>query len=168
MSHKNTSIEGSSPPPSPPPETEGLEEQAQTYLAEQEKSITHAYNASTITIVVSLLPLDDNPQGRLGVLSVKNDNDAPLFGAPLHEDEVRPLLDALPVAALLETLKALLPQRLKEREEQAKGKGKEQKPTLQGTGGSGAGSGGASTTRPTPPRTAKKSTPQTCVAPSIT
>lgn len=131
----------------------GLEEEAQAYLEEQEKSLREAYNASTISIVVSLLPADAHPQGRLVLLSVKNDNDAPLFGAPVREDEVLTLLETPGLAELLQNLKALLPQRLKEREEKEKAKALP-------VSGSGAGAV-AVASRTTPARGGKKSASET-------
>ncbi|HEX2909882.1 MAG TPA: hypothetical protein VH186_03670 [Chloroflexia bacterium] len=99
-----------------------LETQAEAYLEAQEKLAETAYNASTITIVLGLMPADDHPQGRLGILSVRNDQDAPLFGAALRGEEVTALLETAPLAHLLTGLKALLPERVKKRKQKEKEK----------------------------------------------
>lgn len=99
-----------------PPAGGTLESQAEAYLEAQKELAEAAYNASTISIVLGLMPADDHPQGRLGILSVRNDQDAPLFDTPLRGEELAPLLEAPPIARLLAELKALLPQRLEERQ----------------------------------------------------
>lgn len=101
---------------------ETLESQAEVYLEAQKKLAEATYDGSMITIVLGLMPADDHPQGRLGVLSGRNDQDAPLFGRPLRGEELLPLLEFAPVARLLTELKALLPQRVKEREQKDKEK----------------------------------------------
>jgi hypothetical protein len=98
------------------------ETQAEAYLEAQEKLVEAAYNTSTITIVLGLMPADDHPLGRLGILSVRNDQDRPLFGTALRGEEVAALLEFGPVARLLTELKGLLPARVKEREQKEKEK----------------------------------------------
>jgi hypothetical protein len=47
-----------------------LEEEAVTYLEEQKRVGEQEFKNSVITVVLQLMPVDDHPQGRMGLLSV--------------------------------------------------------------------------------------------------
>lgn len=97
-----------------------LEAEAQVYLQSQEEAALKAFLNSTITVVLQLMPDDSNSHGRLGLISVRNDTDPPLFGPPLRGDALAELVEVEPMSSLIAELKRLLPQRLAEREEREK------------------------------------------------
>ena len=66
------------------------------------------YEKTTITITISLLPADNDPQGRGVILSASNTGDLPV-SKWLREKDILPLPEA--IASLIEELKADLPNR---------------------------------------------------------
>jgi hypothetical protein len=101
-----------------------VETQTQTeverYPEIQERAEEEAFNSSTISIVLVLMPQDNHPTGRLGLISIRNDTDPPLFSLPLRGEELAELLQAPPLARLIAELNVVLPQRFKEREAKAR------------------------------------------------
>lgn len=92
-----------------------LEKDAAAYLEKQNQAGDEEFKKSTITIVLQLMPLDDHPQGRLGLLSIRNDDDAPLFGPPLRGEAVEGIIQFSALASLVQELKNVLPVRREER-----------------------------------------------------
>src|SRR5690348_7876807 len=78
------------------------------------------FKSSAITVVLQLMPVTGGQSGRTGLLSIRNDDDAPLFAAPLGEEELFALVATPCLARLIEELTNRLPQRLEEREARAK------------------------------------------------
>jgi hypothetical protein len=80
------------------------------------------FNHSTITIVLQLMPLvkADPLRGRMGLLAIRNDDDVPLFGAPLRGEELVEFLEITSLARLIDQLKSLMPGRLEAQEVKAK------------------------------------------------
>lgn len=97
-----------------------LEEEAATYLEEQQRVGEQEFKNCTITVVLQLMPVDDHPQGRMGLLSIRNDDDAPLFTTSLRGEELAEFLQIPRLDRLVEELRNLLPQRLTERVAKAK------------------------------------------------
>jgi hypothetical protein len=97
-----------------------LEEEAVTYLEEQKRVGEQEFKNSVITVVLQLMPVDDHPQGRMGLLSVRNDDDAPLFTTPLRGEELAEFLQIPCLDRLIEELRNLLPRRLTQRAAKAK------------------------------------------------
>ncbi|HEX2913721.1 MAG TPA: hypothetical protein VH186_23150 [Chloroflexia bacterium] len=105
-----------------------LEEEAVTYLEEQQWIGEQEFKNCAITVVLQLMPVDDHPQGRMGLLSVRNDDDAPLFTTSLRGEELAEFLQIPRLARLVEELRNLLPQRLIERTAKAKEQAKQTTP----------------------------------------
>jgi hypothetical protein len=97
-------------------------EEAQNQISEE------AFNTGTITLVLQLMPLDDHPQGRMGLLSIRNDSDPLVFSPPLRGDVLTELLEVPQLARLVAELRALLPHRLKERQAKEKEQASSPKP----------------------------------------
>ncbi len=97
-----------------------LEEEAVTYLEEQKRVEEQEFKNSAITVVLQLMPVDDHPQGRMGLLSVRNDDDAPLFTTPLRGEELAEFFQIPRLDRLIVELRNLLPQRRTERAAKAK------------------------------------------------
>ncbi len=115
---EDVEIKEADPPTAYKPEAEGYSVKEQDKVEAEEK----LFNSSTITVVLQLMPVDDHPRGRLGLLSVRNDNDAPLFDAPIRGEILAEFLNVPSLAGLIEELKHLLLQRQGEREAEAKAK----------------------------------------------
>lgn len=102
-----------------------LEEEAATYLEEQQRVREQEFKNCAITVVLQLMPVDDHPQGRMGLLSIRNDDDTPLFTTPLRGEELAEFLQIPRMDRLIEELRNLLPQRLTERAAKAKEQSKQ-------------------------------------------
>jgi hypothetical protein len=114
-----------------------VEGDAIAHPEEQKPGGAEMFKSSAITVVLQLMPLTGGQVGRTGLLSIRNDDDAPLFAAPLGEEELFALVATPCLARLIEELTNLLPERLEEREAR---RAKEQ-------------------ARPVPPKTPVSSTP---------
>ncbi len=76
------------------------------------------FDSEVITIVLQLLPPVNKPAeaqaqapGRVGLLSIRNAGDAPIFGPLLHGSELEELTNAAPVARLILEVKEMLSRR---------------------------------------------------------
>jgi hypothetical protein len=97
------------------PPIKTLKEDAVSSLEEQKQVAEKEFKNCAITVVLQLMPVDDHPQGRMGLLSVRNDDDPPLFTTPLRGEELAEFLEIPSLAGLIEELTNLLPRRLEER-----------------------------------------------------